>query len=151
MDDKLLSVLNPFSTYGNDVYPSLLNRCLNGKCSYELHYIMPPVLTFAIKTLTLPQALERIILIPIVFFWRDVSSLGTVSSHEPLPCGSDSYENSSPITTILACSRLGFTDIFLIYSHKLCLLQYHSLPRAPFFIKLYVIAMSNRNILKDLL
>lgn len=40
------------------------------------------------------------------------------ASNELLLCGTDSQEDAYP-TTILGCSRLGFTVIFSTYSHKL--------------------------------
>lgn len=66
--------------------------------------------------------------IPSILHCCEVSSTRTASSRETFLCGTDSQEDISPITTLLARVK---TVIFLNYPHKLPLIVQLSTLSAP--------------------
>lgn len=100
-----------------------------GEFSDELYYLVPTVLIFTAKTRhatnTLPNH-SHSLYTPLPRW--DINYTQATVSHEPLPCGIESKDSTSLITTFLTCSSLGLTVIFRTLVHKLYLLIYNLLP-----------------------
>lgn len=107
-------VLYISKTTPNHYCRRIIFRTLNEMCSGEIHSLVPQFLTDPAKTRHSTHIVEKnrhFFRIPSVRIKFHLQS-------ESLFCSTAAQEDASPIATILTCSILELTVIFLAYPHK---------------------------------